>query len=165
MDAYRKGAIGRLAAFTNKTYRSHRCLPASWFDDAKSEYCAAFGEVAADSMTDVSAVNAARPALGEFGLEEEVGAEEAEAEASEDKEESSDEEHSGPEIGADPDPEVAAETDESEDESDIDESDDAAGGVDDAHYERQTNIANKAIAALLLGAHRPGCAPKTARCG
>jgi hypothetical protein len=57
---------------------------ASWFDDVKSEYYAAYGEVAADSMIDVSAVNAARPALGEFGVEEADGAEESEAEASED---------------------------------------------------------------------------------
>jgi hypothetical protein len=41
MDAYRKGATGRLAAFANKKYRSHRCLPASWFDDVKNEYYAA----------------------------------------------------------------------------------------------------------------------------
>jgi hypothetical protein len=27
MDAYRKGATGRLAAFANKKYTSHRCLP------------------------------------------------------------------------------------------------------------------------------------------
>jgi hypothetical protein len=125
MDVYWKGATGRLAAFANKMYRSHRCLPASWFDDVKSELYAAFGEVAADNMIDVSTGNAARPALREFSVEEEDGAEEAEAEASEDREESSDEEHSGPETAADP--EVAAETYESEDESEVNESDDAAG--------------------------------------
>jgi hypothetical protein len=157
MDAYRKEATGRLAAFANKKYRSHRCLPASWFDDVKNEYYAAFGEVAADSMIDVSAVNAPRPALGEFGVEEEDGAEEAEAETSEDGEESSDGEHSGPETTADR--EVEAETDESEDESDIDESDDAAGEVDDAHNERRTSIANKAIA-LLEAPIDPGARPR-----
>jgi hypothetical protein len=100
----------------------------------------AFGDVAEDSMVDVSAVNAARPALDEFGVEEEDGAEEAEAEASEDDGgEVSDEEHSGPET---------AETDESEDESEIDKSDDAAGEVDDAHNKRRTSIADKTIAAL-----------------
>jgi hypothetical protein len=114
-------------------------------------------------MIHVSTVNAARPALGEFGVEEEDSAEEAQAEASEDGEESSDGEHSGPETAADC--EVEAETDESEDEIDIDESDDAAGAVDDAHNERQTSIANKAIAALEAPVHRPGCAPKTAWCG
>jgi hypothetical protein len=63
------------------------CLPPGstrGFDDVKNEYYAAFGEVAADSMIDMSAVIAARPALGEFGVEEEDGAEKAEAEASED---------------------------------------------------------------------------------
>jgi hypothetical protein len=47
MDAYRRGATERLAAFANKKYR---CLPASWFDDINNEHYAAFGEVAADSM-------------------------------------------------------------------------------------------------------------------
>jgi hypothetical protein len=167
MDAYRKGATGRLAAFANKKYRSHRCLlaspPASWFDDVKNEYYAAFGEVAADSIIDVSAVNATRPALGESDVEEEDGAEEAEAETSEDGEESSDGERSGPETMADR--EVEAETDESEHESDINESDDAAGEVDDAHNERRTSITKKAIAVLEAPMHRPGCAPKTAWCG
>jgi hypothetical protein len=157
MDAYRKGATGRLTAFANKKYRSHRCLPASWFDDVKNEYYAAFGEVAADSMIDVSASNAARPALGEFGVEEEDSAEEAEAEASKDGEESSDGEHSGPETAADR--EVEAETDESKDESDIDKSDDAAGAVNDAHNERRTSIANKAIAALEAPID-PGARPR-----
>jgi hypothetical protein len=112
-------------------------------------------------MIDVSAVNAARPALGEFGVEEEDGAEEAEAETSEDGEESSDGEHSGPETTADR--EVEAETDESdhEDESDIDESDDAAGEVDDAHNERQTSIANKFKAIAVLEAPiDPGARPR-----
>jgi hypothetical protein len=97
-------------------------------------------------MIDVSAVNAARPALGEFGVEEADGAEESEAEAREDGEGSGDEEDSGPETAVDP--EAVVETDESEDESDIDESADAAGEVDDAHNERRVSIENKAIAAL-----------------
>jgi hypothetical protein len=122
----------------NKKYRSHRCLPAPWLD-------AAFGEMAVDSMVVVSAVNAARPPLGKFGIEDD-SAEEAEAQTSEDGEKSSDDEHSGQETAADL--EVAAETDESEDESQVDESDDAAGEVDDAHNERQISVAKKGIAAI-----------------
>jgi hypothetical protein len=48
---------------------------------------------------------------------------------------------------------------ESEGKSHIDESDDAAGEVDDAHDERRTIIANKAIAALEAPID-PGARPR-----
>ena len=83
----------------------------------------------------MSAINATQPALGEFGIEEEDGAEKAEAEVSEDGGEASDEDHSGPETAANY--EAAAKTDKSEDESEIDECNDAAGEVDDVHNEKR----------------------------
>ena len=48
MDAYRQGATGRLAAFANKKYTSHRCLPASWLKECMDDYKAALGEKAED---------------------------------------------------------------------------------------------------------------------
>jgi hypothetical protein len=56
MDAYRQGATraGRLAAFANKKYTSHRCLPASWL----TGYKVMFGEKFQESMLDMNAVAA-----------------------------------------------------------------------------------------------------------
>lgn len=132
MDAYRKGATGRLADFANKKYNGHRCLPESWFDDLKAEYLQKFGEQAEESMIKVAEIDAPRPELGEFGVEEEEGAEEGEEQASASEEES---DHEG-----------AAETDESEGESS--DSDEAAAQENEVRKEKQVRAATASFAAI-----------------
>ena len=68
MDAYRKGATGRLAEFANKKYSSHRCLPDSWFDELKAEYEAKYCEEAGESILPEGVDGSMElAALGEFG--------------------------------------------------------------------------------------------------
>jgi hypothetical protein len=63
MDGYRKGTTGRLAAFVDKKYTSHRCLPGSWLTECIDEYKAAFGETVEESMVDVDAIGKELAAL------------------------------------------------------------------------------------------------------
>ena len=107
MDAYRKGATGRLAAFANKKYTSHRCLPQSWLDECMAEYKAAFGEHVEDSMVDVASMGAQLDALSGLGRregvesddddEEEASGDEGCEEAAEDEDEADDDEESSSE--------------------------------------------------------------------
>ena len=76
MDAYRQlqGATGRLAAFANKKYTSHGCLPASWLTECMKGYEATFGEKAEASMLDIASVTA--DVVGRSRLRRELDAEE-----------------------------------------------------------------------------------------
>jgi hypothetical protein len=64
--AYRQGATGRLAAFANKKYTSHRCLPASVLTDCMEGYDATFGEKAEASMPNIASGTA--DIVGRSGL-------------------------------------------------------------------------------------------------
>jgi hypothetical protein len=144
MDAYRKGATGRLADFANNKYSSHRCLPDSWFAELKGEYENQFGEKAEESMIKMKDIEAPRPELGEFGVEEEeVDAHEDEAEEGEQPASSGEEEtddEGGDEAGqAEMDVEL---------ESESSDSDDAAAQENEARKEKQVRAANAQIAVM-----------------
>jgi cobalamin biosynthesis protein CobT len=135
----------------------------------KAEYLTDFGEAATDSMIDVAALAALRPALGEFSIEEEKAAEgeEAAREMEEDDEKEEEEEQPEEEGEGDAEGEDESESErESERERESSESDDAAAEVDEARKERQVRVANAAIAAMEVpskdpnqpGRPRRGCA-------
>jgi hypothetical protein len=50
MDAYRRGAPGRLAEFAVKKYRGHRALPDSWLSEILNQYEAKYNENPTASM-------------------------------------------------------------------------------------------------------------------
>jgi hypothetical protein len=83
MDAYRQGATGRLAAFANKKYTSHRCLPASWMIECMAGYEATFGEKVRYSMLDMDAVEADVVGRSELGRDGEAEDEDSDGGADE----------------------------------------------------------------------------------
>jgi TATA-binding protein-associated factor Taf7 len=142
MDAYRKGATGRLAAFANKKYTSHRCLPGSWLTECMADYKAAFGEHAEESMVDVAAMREQNAALGGESDKDSDGEEVANGSEQEGEGESGDDDSDGgSKAGADQD-------DGDEDNSSSEEESDAAAEVAAARMERDVRRDNEAIAVL-----------------
>ena len=138
MDAYRKGATGRLAAFANKKYTSHRCLPESWLDECMAEYKAAFGEAADESMVNLEAVEAELAALG-------ADDEQAEAEGGDDD---------GEEAGIDGDDEEVDGDDSDEEGAEVRAEDDEEVGGDDSSSEELDAAAEVAAARADRNARR-----------
>lgn len=76
MDAYKRGATGRLAKFAVRKFKSHRSLPPGWMDEVRQDYECTYGSKVEDEVLSAAMIAAGSHEEGDGEDEAATGPEE-----------------------------------------------------------------------------------------